>query len=163
MRVLVGDELVQPVVVVGQRGHVVGRGGVQPDGVVRQGAGVAVGEVRLVAEQNLDQLARPLVEVLAERGVNVLGDEAGAARQRLEPAVEVDAKVRGLQRVPLQPRITRSGWADAQDERQRDEQSGKDFVHAAKKPRSEPAFCVGTPADARPYKSSWNSGSRLRT
>jgi len=66
--------------------------------------------------------------VLAQHRVSVLGDEAGAARQRFETTVEVDAKVRGLQRVPLQTRITGARRADVRRERQRDEQSGNDLV-----------------------------------
>ena len=90
---------------------------------------------------------------------------AARLRQRLETAVEVDAKVRRLQRVPLEPRITGSCSAMTQAERERGEQGGGKLFHAAAEPRSRTRVSAPvTQADAPPVqRSSWNNGSRLRT
>jgi hypothetical protein len=155
VRELVGDELVQPVVVVAERRHIVGGGREQLDRVVGHCARRAVGELRVIGEDHLDDFSRGIVEVRRKDRVSALADSRHALPQWLEAAVEVDAKVRSLDRVPLEARIAGPRLGCGESEREPNKQCGEILLQTG---------VASVPRRRRGrHRSSWNSGSRLRT
>ena len=97
---LVDDELLQPVVEVAQR-EVVGRGPrVEHDAVRRRVAGVAVRDVDVVGQDDVDGASRTRAEPRRQGLVRLLGHDAGPCRQVPEVLGERDAEVLGLEGPP---------------------------------------------------------------
>ena len=160
VRVLVRDELEVPIVVVAERREIVGRRHVQADGVVRERGRRTVGVVGVVGEDDLGDLGRFATERVREPVVArprrcaaiLLGDG-------LEPLVVVDAKVGRLDRPPFEVRIAccarcslvpSTSQARSATRRRRRQEPARDRRRTLV-------------SRHRRHKSSWNSGSRLRT
>ena len=105
MRVLVCDEVLQPVVVLLQNREVVGRRDEELEGVERKGRGAAVGVVGAVAQNDLRQLALTPAERDREALDGVFGDDRDAAREGFHCLIEMDAEVRRFEGAPLQASV----------------------------------------------------------
>ena len=101
MRQLVRDEQLEVVVEVVELVERAGRSAEAVDEGVRDRAGVAVGEVRLVIERQVDAPAGKPVEVAGQEAEAALRDERGVRGEEALVLVEVDVEVRGVERVPL--------------------------------------------------------------
>ena len=105
VRKFVGDEFLVPIVDVAEGRHVVGRGDVQVDRVVRDRGRRAVGRVGLVREKDLGDLARRPAHRGHEPRVDPLGQGRDVLRDFFFGRVVGDPKMRGLDRLPQQLRI----------------------------------------------------------
>ena len=131
VRVLVRDQLEIPVVHVAQRRHIVRRGYVQGDRVVRQRRGRTIGAIGLVGEDDLG--LRVGRRWPADRGhqatVDGLGERRDVGGNLVLGRVVVDAEVPGLDRLPQQLRVVRRARVahvdgqreDCEDERKKTE------------------------------------------
>ena len=109
VRVLVGDQLVDVVVEVGQRAARVGRRGVGVDQVVEQGAGVAVGEVGVVLDDDLGAALGRMIEQRNQALMRQLGGARHFLRVAVHALVVVDFEVRRVECFPDESRIQRCG------------------------------------------------------
>ena len=116
VRVFVGDEQIEPVVVVPEHGHVARRRREEPDGVVGQGRRGAVRELAGVREGDVHDPVRGPAELGGEAPVGVLREGADPLGHLVQPAVVVDVEVRRLEGVPLEVRIPGARRARPQQE-----------------------------------------------
>ena len=123
VRVLVHEQVGEPVVVVVELGAIVGRVGVERDRRIGIDAGEAVVVVDLVGDDDVGLAPEPLAEHRRQPRVDVLGHRRQPLRHRLFAAavrqrIEVDVEVRRLDRAPHPRRIV---GARRRRRRERDE------------------------------------------
>ncbi len=111
VRVLVHDQIEQPVVVVAENREGFGRGGVQHDAVVGQRLRRAVRGVGVVDQHDVRRAVGRVREPRHERGVRLLGAAGEALRQLAERPVVVDREVRRPHGSPHQARVVGAGHA----------------------------------------------------
>ena len=107
VRVLVLDQLRDPVVEVADGRSRVGRGGVSVHQIVEERGGAAVGEVGVVGQHDLRPLGRDVAEERREPRVGVLRDARHLRGERELALVEVDLEMRRVDRQPDVPRVVR--------------------------------------------------------
>ena len=100
VRQLVRDQLLEPVVEVGQREMIGGRPGEKDDAVGGPDRGEAVRCVVVVRQDDVDAPGWPRAELCRELPVGLLGQVSHPPAQRLKVLRKGDAKVLGLDRTP---------------------------------------------------------------
>src|ERR1035437_3328592 len=101
VRELMGHDEVYPVVEKTQRRRIDRRARVDDDAVRRKDRRIPVRDVEIVADREIDRTAR-FVQFLREAAVRALDAARGTARDRLESRREVDVKMFGGDRLPVQ-------------------------------------------------------------
>jgi hypothetical protein len=149
VRVLVGDQLELPIVVVAERRQIFGRRHPHVNRVVGERVGVPVGVVGVIAQHDVRDVVELVPQDRCEPRVHPLGHGGDLLRRRLEPFVIVDAEVRRLDRPPLEIGITRRDREPRPPEHRHDERKCGD--------EARPRWALarqGRKAPARRHKSS---------
>ena len=157
VRVLVGQQGIEPTAVILQTGNFIGRCHEDGHAVGGKNARVTVGEIHAIGYHDVHRFPRLPVEGRAQLGVDALGRGDGASCHRLFALGIVNTEMRAVQGMPTQRRIVT--YASVRRERSQPDinaqqtckkmskhgfplRSYRIFLHAALLPASSPARSV---------------------